>query len=188
MSIIYPAVPTNIMEYCHRVSEHRKRVHTLGLNILKEYTSAYDITTVSPEFHRVLNLHDIEKYLFLSVLWLWFGVRKNTWQKKLARMCFDVMNFVGKQILFIGTLDLRIKSWLKKSGPDSDFGFAERLALALRVERVTDCLDRNTDPTYEQEFGQSNIGIEFFIKDSFDLWVANQYTDLAIALHKGVKI
>jgi len=151
------------------------------MRIAYEFGQTDATPRLDPLTRRVLALHDIEKYLFLGMLWFWFGVRKSGLKAKVARMCFDFMNFVGVQVLMVCTLDLRVKFLLNRR---SNRDFRDKLARSLRIERIADCLDRNTDPTYEQEFGEKPRFIENFLKDQYELIVANQYRGTAVILHR----
>lgn len=179
--ISYESVPTNIVQFAKRVSKHRKRVENLGCKIAYEFGQTDAAPRLDKLTRRVLALHDIEKYLFLGMLWFWFGVRKSGLRAQLARACFDFMNFVGVQILMVCTLDLRVRFLLNRR---SNRDFRDKLARSLRIERIADCLDRNTDPTYELEFGQRPTDISNYLKDRYELIVANQYRGSAVILHR----
>ena len=181
MSWPYGPVPTNLLQYAKRVSGHRQRVENLGSRIAYEFGQTDAAPRLDSLTKRVLALHDVEKYLFLGMLWFWFGVKKSGLKAKVARACFDFMNFVGVQILMVCTLDLRLKFLLHRR---SNREFRDKLARSLRIERIADCLDRNTDPSYELEFGQRQTDISSFLKDKYELIVANQYRGQAIILHR----
>lgn len=137
-------VPTTLREYRLRVDGHRQRVRVLGGLIAGKHGDVDSLTV------RVLELHDVEKYVFLPLLWRYFG----RGQGKVARFVFDVMNRVGAAVVFFATLEMRVLF---------SASFDARLTRARQIERIADVIDRSADPTNAIEFGQPNKGYAAFL-------------------------
>lgn len=125
----------NILDFLRHITLHRKRVRRLAYVLLwKEGPSSWISTNAAS---RYFTCHDLEKYLFLPVLWWYYGDRRG---KKRARSWYDLMNRVGNLIsgvagFVLGTSKEDLNQWKK-------------------CEKIADILDRHYDIVAREELAQ----------------------------------
>jgi len=115
--------------YIQQVKDHRRRMSALG----QAYANKYWLYAAAAT-RTACTVHDIEKWLFLPLLYAFHGGRGN---RKTARFIYDVMNVAGAVVSAVVLIRYP----------------AEDRAQARKMERVFDCLDRSLDPVARTELG-----------------------------------
>jgi hypothetical protein len=147
----------NLFEYIKQVRNHRARMQRWGFVYnVRSKSSQYG----SHDYHasavlRALAVHDLEKWLFLPLLFMFSSGRGN---RKVARKVYDVMNGVG---VMISAVALCMFS-------------SEARQVARRYERIFDCLDRSLDEVAREELKDGGPPLSNFLRGE-DLVEAEAY-------------
>lgn len=130
----------NFLELIRHTMLHRKRVIIIAGHLLRNHPTIRK---------RLVSLHDLEKFLFLPLLWLYSGGRGN---RVHARKVYDAMNRVGDAIF-------NAYSWWSKASPYD-------VQQAKYYERIADVVDRHCHPDTPREMGRESTSLADWLEPS----------------------